>query len=73
MNEYWWNDTDRGKQKYGTQRKTCPIATLSTINLTWTDLGLNLGLSGDRTVSNCLNHGTAYIWRKFLPPQSWRS
>jgi hypothetical protein len=68
MNEYWWSDTYRGEQKYSTQRKTCPSATLSTINLTWTDLGLNLGISGDRIVSNCLSHGTAYIQRKFLIP-----
>jgi hypothetical protein len=31
----------QGKWKYS--EKTCPSATLSTINLTWPDLGLNLG------------------------------
>jgi hypothetical protein len=24
MNEYWWNDTDRGKEKYSTQEKNLP-------------------------------------------------
>jgi hypothetical protein len=32
--EHQWNEIDRGKPK--TRRKTCPIATLSTTNLTWT-------------------------------------
>jgi hypothetical protein len=31
------------------RRKTCPSATLSTTNLTWTDLGANLGLRGEAT------------------------
>jgi len=61
------------KRSTALKRKTCPSATLSTINQTWTDLGLNLGLIGDRTVSNCLSHGTAYIQRKFLLPRRWRS
>jgi hypothetical protein len=32
-----WNDTDR--ENWRTPRKTCPSATLSTTNPTWTDLG----------------------------------
>jgi hypothetical protein len=32
--EHQWNESDRGKPT--TQRKTCPSATLSTTNLTWT-------------------------------------
>ena len=36
--------------------KTCPIATLSTINSTWMDLGLNQGLFGFRLVTNHLLH-----------------
>jgi hypothetical protein len=39
--EHWWN-TDRRKLKYS--RKTCPNATLSTINSTHTGLGLNPSL-----------------------------
>jgi hypothetical protein len=51
----WWNYTDRGKPK--NSEKTCPSATLSTTNPTWTDLGL----CGERPATNCLSHGTAYI------------
>jgi hypothetical protein len=32
--EHQWNEIDRGKPTTG--RKTCPSATLSTTNLTWT-------------------------------------
>jgi hypothetical protein len=39
--------------------KTCPSATLSTTNPTWTDPGLNLGLRGERPATNRLSHGTA--------------
>jgi hypothetical protein len=37
--EHRWNETDRGKPKYsgGGGGKTCPSATLSTKNPTWTD------------------------------------
>jgi hypothetical protein len=30
-------------------------------NPTWTDLGEKQVLCGDRPVTNCLNHGTAYL------------
>jgi hypothetical protein len=42
-----------------TRRKTCPSATLSTTNPTWTDLGANPGLRGEGPVTNDLSHGTA--------------
>jgi hypothetical protein len=38
-----------------TGRKTCPSATLSTTNPTWTDPGLR----GERPATNRLSHGTA--------------
>jgi hypothetical protein len=41
-----------------TRRKTCPSATLSTTNPTWTDQGANPGLLGDRPATNDLSHGT---------------
>ena len=47
--EQWWNDTDRGKLKYWD--KECIDATLSTKNPTYTDLGLNPRLRGDRPTS----------------------
>jgi hypothetical protein len=44
--EHQWNEIDRGKPT--TRRKTCPSATLSTTNSTWTDLGLNPDLCSER-------------------------
>jgi len=37
-------------ENWRTQRKTCPSATLSTTNPTWTDPGTNPGLCGERPV-----------------------
>jgi hypothetical protein len=42
-----------------TRGKTCPSATLSTTNPTWTDLGSNPGLRGRRPAANHMSHGTA--------------
>jgi hypothetical protein len=42
-----------------TQRKTCPTATLTTANPTWTALGVNLGLHGEKPVSSHLYYGMA--------------
>jgi hypothetical protein len=42
--EHRWNEIDRGKPKYSGGGGTCPSATLSTTNPTWTNLGSNLGL-----------------------------
>jgi hypothetical protein len=39
--------------------KTCPSATLPTINPTWTDPRSNPGLRGERPETNGLSHGTA--------------
>jgi hypothetical protein len=44
-----------------TRGKTCPSATLSTTHPTWTDLGSNAGLRGERLATNRLSHGTACI------------
>jgi hypothetical protein len=53
-----------------TRRKTCPRATLSTTNPTWTNPGSNPGFRGDRPATNRLSHGTAlsafYGTRKFI-------
>jgi hypothetical protein len=57
--EHRWNETGRGKQKYW--GKTCPSATLSTTNLTWTDLGSNPGLRGERPATNRLSHGKVKV------------
>jgi hypothetical protein len=42
-----------------TRVKTCPSATLSTTNPTWTDPGSNPGLRGESSATNRLSHGTA--------------
>jgi hypothetical protein len=42
-----------------TRRKTCPSATLSTVNPTWIDPGANPGIRGDRPATTHLSHGTA--------------
>jgi hypothetical protein len=39
--------------------KPVPVP-LSSTNLTWTDMGANLGLGG-RLVTNCLSHGMAIL------------
>jgi hypothetical protein len=54
---YWQGKTE----KLG--RKTCPSATLSTTNPTWTYSGANPVLRGERPATNHLSHGTA---RQFL-------
>jgi hypothetical protein len=48
-----------GEKTEKNQGKTCPSATLSTTNPTWTDPGLNPGLRGERLATNRLSHGTA--------------
>jgi hypothetical protein len=46
-------------ENQSTWGKTCPSATLSTTNPTWTDAGSNPGLRGERPATNRLSHGTA--------------
>jgi hypothetical protein len=53
---YWQGET----KKLG--RETCPSATFSTTNPTCTDLGANLDLHGERSVTNRKSHGMAYGW-----------
>jgi hypothetical protein len=55
--EHRLNVIDRGKPMYS--GKTCPSATLSTINPTWTDPESNPGLRGERPATNRLSYGTA--------------
>lgn len=57
--EHWWNDSESGKLKYS--KKNLSRATLFTKTRTCTGLQLNLGLSGDRPVSNLLHHSMALI------------
>jgi hypothetical protein len=50
--ELQWNDTDRVKLK-NSRKKTCPSATSSTTNPTWSDSGAN-------PATYRLSHGTAF-------------
>jgi hypothetical protein len=43
-----------------TRLKTCPITSLSTANPTWTDLGANLGLRGEKPATNRLSYGRPF-------------
>jgi hypothetical protein len=49
------------RENRSTRVKTCPSATLSTTNPTWTDPGSNPGLRGERQATNRLSHGTVKI------------
>jgi hypothetical protein len=51
--EHQWKEIDRGKPT--TRRKTCPSATLSTTNPTWTDQGSNPSLRSGRPATNGLS------------------
>ena len=42
-----------------TREKSCPSATLSKTNPTWTDPGSNPGIRGERSATNGLSIGTA--------------
>jgi hypothetical protein len=48
-----------GKPKYSEQHP--PFTTFSNINSTWTDMGLNPGMCGNRPATNHLSYGTALI------------
>jgi hypothetical protein len=56
--EQWRNNIDKVKLK--NSEKTCPIATLCTRNPTWTALGVNSSLHGEKIVTNYLSCGMAF-------------
>jgi hypothetical protein len=55
--EQRWNDTDRGSRRI--RRETCPSATSSITNPTWTVLGANTGHLVEKPATNRLSYGTA--------------
>jgi hypothetical protein len=55
--ELRWNDIDRENRVI--QRKTFPSASLSTINLVWTDTSANPVFRGEKPATNHLSYGTA--------------
>jgi hypothetical protein len=63
-NRWWvwssrWNENLLGKPKHSVE--TCPRATFSTTNPSWADLGSDLGRRGEKSVTNSLSYGTAWI------------
>jgi hypothetical protein len=60
-----WNDIDRRNQK--TQSKSCPSATLSTTNSTWTDLDANPSLRGEKRAINRLSRCTDWKQKQSSP------
>jgi hypothetical protein len=46
------------------RRKTCPSATLSSTNPTWTYSGSSPGLRGERPATNRLSHGTVTCYKR---------
>jgi hypothetical protein len=50
--------------KRGTRRETCHSATLSTTDLTWSDLGSNTGLHGERLMTKRLSHTSLQLMTK---------
>jgi hypothetical protein len=55
-----WNWQGKNRSTWG---KTCPSATLSNTNTTWTDPGSNPCLRGERPATNRLSHSTAIYMR----------
>jgi hypothetical protein len=54
-----WNDTCGGKPKNSEENMFS--ATLPTTKPTWTNSGANLGLHGERLVTNHLSHDTTVV------------
>jgi hypothetical protein len=57
--EQRWKDTDRGKPK--DSEKNCASDTLPTTHPTWTDLGANPCLRGEKPVTNRLSYDMVYF------------
>jgi hypothetical protein len=57
-------------ENQGTRRKTCPSATLSTTNTTWTDQGANPGLGCEKPATNRLSYGTTLVEEI---PANWKA
>jgi hypothetical protein len=57
--EHWWRIL--AGENTCTRRKTSPSSTLTTRNLTWTDLGSTPVLRGERPAADCLSHGTSNL------------
>jgi len=56
--EHWWNNNDRRKPKHHEQYF---YQFQSITKPTWNNMRSNLGLFGDRPISNYLCHGTTHL------------
>jgi hypothetical protein len=67
IHEWFWSSGGMilTRENRRTQRKSCPIATLSTINHTWTSLGAKSCFCGEKLATDPLSYGTD----KKLPKQ----
>jgi hypothetical protein len=59
--ERQWNDIDGGKTEGLGGKVLVLFATLSTTNSTWTALGENLDLLGEKPATNCLCYDVASL------------
>jgi hypothetical protein len=65
--KHWWNDTDRAKIKCLFGERIFPVPFCPPQNDTWTSLGPNTGVRGERPVANRLSPGTALVWPWYSP------
>jgi len=68
--EQYWNDTDRGGNRSTQKINFHVTAILSTTNLKWAGLGLNLGLRSDGRGTKVLTQGTALSLSYDIPSSS---
>jgi hypothetical protein len=64
--ELRWNVTDSGRKAYW-EKNLSYSATMSTTKLSWTDLGRNASIRGERQAINRLSQGTTLeneFWHK---------
>lgn len=67
IKQHWWQMNEYVAlvelcwgENWSTGNMNGPNATAFSTNPTWTELGLNLALCGERPTCNCLSHGMAY-------------
>jgi hypothetical protein len=66
MNGHGVRESETGRENQSIRIKTCPKATLSTINPKWTDLGLNVDFRDEVPVINRLGQCTAHDFPEYV-------
>ena len=59
-------ESETGRENQSIRKKTCPKSTLSTINPTWNDLGLNVDFRDEVPVLNRLGQCTAHDFPEYV-------